>query len=236
MSAGGDEQPWPWLLNRSRRQTSVLHLIKASLVGGHRPAQESVHDLDRFDEAVDAFGEWPRLTAAGESPVVVRSTRPEPKLEAPVRYAIDGHGGPRQDRRIAIDHVADHRSELDAACAGSQAAQQRPGFQPRASRIPGEDEVIGDPCGVESHHLVALHLLDDAVPIVLAEEGHAEAQRTGVHGRISYSALKGLSIGTYTTPRWQPELRRLGRPRDWPVGATTSDAYQGREVLASDVS
>ena len=213
LSASGDEQPWPWLLNRSRRQTSVLHLIKAPLVGGYRPAQESVHDLDRLDEAVYALGERPRLTAAGEPPVIVRRTRPETKLEASIGDSIDGHGGPRQDRRISVNHVADHRSELDAACAGSQGSQQRPGFQPRASRIPWEHEVIGDPCGVESHRFVARYLLDHAVPIVLAEEGYAEAQRTGAHGRISYSALKGLSIGTRRTllkPNIQAQLTQSG--------------------------
>ena len=64
------------------------------------------------------------LTAAGESPVVGRRTRPKPQVKATVRYAIDGHGGPRQHRRIAINDVADHRAKLDARCAASQAAEE----------------------------------------------------------------------------------------------------------------
>ena len=81
------------------------------------------------------------------------------------------------------------------------------------SRIPWKHEVIGDPCGVEAHHLVALHPLDDAFPIVLADEGHAETQRTGAHGRISYSALNGLSIGTRRTlpkPDIQAQVAQSG--------------------------
>src|ERR1700730_10875090 len=69
---------------------------------------------------------------------------------------------------------------------------------PRASRIPGEDEVISNPCGVESHHLVALHLLQRG-PNCPAGGKSCRSAEDGSSQADLVQRIEGIVLGTYTT-------------------------------------
>ncbi len=162
-------------LDNVRPHLGTLHPVVMALKGHRFAAEQTIHHMDEFPEALHPLWRLPSLDTR-HARIKRRPTGADGQLQAAARHVVDRQCLARQDGRIPERDRCDQGTEANTLCAGGECGQERPPLEPRFYRSVGVDEVVAVPGNVISRLLQSLPLLGEDGPGEVWQRNSSESR------------------------------------------------------------